>query len=607
MLTLFKRGTRRQRRRRNHILIALGVGLLLTAVAVLLRPFASFEWRLEDLLFLPTSPSPNIVIAAIDDATLSEYGKWSEWPRSLHVQAIDNLSAAGAMVIGFDVLFADESTDDPALAQAIADAGNVVLAEAGNQQIASSYAEVTFEDILQPAPTLAVESAALGHGNVVPDGDGVMRRIPLVVRDADGASYPALTVACLYTHFSKALPSDYAVSDGVMHLLRRDIPVDAGSMMRVNFVGDPGTYPRLSYADVIEGTFDSEQVKFNIVLVGMTATGEPDSWVTPVSAEKMYGVEIHANAMDTILRQRYMVEVGWSVTLLTLLAFVLVTGIALPCLGLRWGGLLTALLFAGYLVGLFFAFDNGYVLNILYPLLVLPVVFVTVVLCRITAEQSDRSQVKDLFGRYVSSQVAGRILHLAESDELHLGGEKREVTALFADIRGFTSISEHMSPESLVAMLNTYLSVIIDKVLANDGMINKFAGDSIMAVWNAPHDQSNHALLAVKAALESQAEIVEMRGKDTGLPAAQFGIGVNSGEAVAGNMGSEGRTEYTVIGDAVNVASRLCSNAPGGEVWIGPLTYEQVEGRVEVVALEPQQLKGKGERVPVYQALRVLS
>ena len=607
MSALFRKGTRKQRRRRNHVLIALGVGLLFTVIAVLLRPFASFEWRLEDLLFLPTSPSPNIVIAAIDDASLAEYGKWSEWPRSLHIQAIDNLSAAGAMVIGFDVLFADESTEDPALAQAIAGAGNVVLAEAGNQQTASSYGEVTFQEVLQPTTALAAAAAALGHGNVVPDGDGVMRRVPLVVRDADGESYPALTIACLYTHFHKALPAEYAWGNGVLRLLERDIPVDGSSRMRVNFVGDPGTYPHLSYADIIDGDFDPEQVKFKIVLVGMTATGEPDSWVTPISAQKMYGVEIHANAMDTVLRQRYMVEAGWSITLLTLLALVFATGIALPCLGLRWGGLLTGLLFAGYLVGLFFAFDNGYVLNILYPLLVLPLVFVTAVLCRITAEQSDRSQVKDLFGRYVSPQVAGRILHLAESDDLHLGGEKREVTALFADIRGFTSISEQMSPESLVAMLNAYLSVIIDKVLAHNGMINKFAGDSIMAVWNAPHDQSNHALLAIKAALESQAEIAEMQTRDTGLLAAQFGIGVNSGEAVAGNMGSEGRTEYTVIGDAVNVASRLCSNAPGGQVWIGPLTYEEVKDRVEVVELEPQQLKGKGERVKVYRVLRVLS
>jgi adenylate cyclase len=605
MMVFLRKGTRKQRRQRNHILISLGVGLLFTLIAIFLRPFVSFEWRLEDMLFLPTLPSSNIVIVAIDDESLAEHGRWSEWPRSLHAQAINNLAEAGAMVIGYDVLFADESSDDPMLAQAMADAGNVVLAVAGDRPV-SSFPEVTFQNVLLPTSTLEDASAAEGHGNVVPDGDGVMRRIPLVIKDAEGESYPALVVASLYTHFSKTLPSDYQTQDGVIRLLDRNIPVDSTSSMRINYVGAPGSFSQLSYADVIEGNFNPELVKFKIVLVGMTATGEPDSWVTPISAEKMYGVEIHANAMDTILRQRFMMEGGWAITLVTLLFFVGVTAVALPRLNLRWGGLLTGLIFFGYLVGVFLAFDNGYILSILYPLLVLPLLYVTVVLCRVVAEQSDRSQIRDLFGRYVSPQVAGKIMNLADSDELKLGGESREVTVLFADIRGFTTLSEKMVPQSIVTMLNTYLSVIIEKVLAHDGMVNKFAGDSIMAVWNAPQDQPYHALLAVKAALESEGEIEEMQKRDASLPRVQFGIGINSGDSIAGNMGSEGRTEYTVIGDAVNIASRLCSGAPGGRIWIGPKTYEEVKDHVEVREIEPQQFKGKGERIPVYQVVRLL-
>lgn len=606
MRGLLARGTRRQRRRRKHVLITLTVGLAFTLLVLLVRPFASFEWRVEDLLFLPTSASPNIVVVAIDDESLSQYGKWSEWSRVLHAQAVENLSEAGAMVIAFDVLFTDESAEDGVLADAIARAGNVVLAVAGDDRVPSGGSAVAFARVLDPASALEEVSAATGHANVMPDGDGVTRRIPLLIETAEGETYPALTVATLYTHFGKVLPATFDVSDGVMHLLGRDVPVDGAASMRINYVGGPGSYPHISYADVIGGSFDPELVKFKIVLIGMTATGEPDSWVTPMSAEKMYGVEIHANAIDTILRQRFMVESSWATTLVSLLLLVGVTGIALPHLRLRWGGLLTASLFVVYLVGAFFAFDAGYVLNILYPLAVLPVAYVTVVLCRLAAEQSDRSEVRALFGRYVSSQVAAEIVNLADSDELRLGGEAREVTVLFADIRGFTSVSEQMSPESLVHMLNTYLSIIIEKVLSNDGMVNKFAGDSIMAVWNAPRDQPEHALLAVKTALESQQSVEGLELGDTGLARVQFGIGVNTGQAVAGNMGSEGRTEYTVIGDAVNVASRLCSGAAGGQVWIGPQTYELVKERIEVVALEPQQFKGKTKPVPVYQAVRLL-
>jgi adenylate cyclase len=272
---------------------------------------------------------------------------------------------------------------------------------------------------------------------------------------------------------------------------------------------------------------------------------------------------------------------------------------------LLWGGLLTGGLFVVYLVGIFFAFDSGYILNILYPLMALPLVYVTATLCRVVSAQAERRQVRELFGRYVSPQVAGEIIRLDDKGELKLSGEVRDVTALFADIRGFTQLSEQMHAEATVSMLNTYLRAVIERVLANQGMINKFAGDNILAVWNAPQDQPHHAMLAVKASLESQEAILRIHKDNPSLPKVELGIGINSGEAMAGNMGSEGRTEYTVIGDAINVASRLCSSAPGNHIWIGPHTYEQVKDMVEVEELEPQYFKGKAEPIAVYRVLRL--
>jgi adenylate cyclase len=158
-----------------------------------------------------------------------------------------------------------------------------------------------------------------------------------------------------------------------------------------------------------------------------------------------------------------------------------------------------------------------------------------------------------------------------------------------------------MSPEAIVSMLNTYLSIIIDRVLDNSGMVNKFAGDNIMAVWNAPQGQPEHARLAAKAAWESQQAISLLQETDASLPRVQFGIGINTGEALAGNVGSSGRTEYTVIGDAVNLASRICSATPGTEVWLGPETYRLIKDHVQTDPLEPQVFKGKSERVIVYR------
>jgi adenylate cyclase len=230
---------------------------------------------------------------------------------------------------------------------------------------------------------------------------------------------------------------------------------------------------------------------------------------------------------------------------------------------------------------------------------------VTVLICRITSVQADRRDTRNIFGKYVSPQVAHEILNLANTDNLKLGGVRREVTVFFSDIRGFTAMSEKMSPEAVVDTLNLYLGIIIDCILANGGMINKFAGDSIMAIWNAPQDQSDHARLAVKAAVEAQQAAAKIPvGVDD--PKVQFGIGINTGPALAGSIGSEGRAEYTVIGDTVNLASRICSGTPGGQVWIGAQTYEQVKALIDVEELEPQVFKGKAEPVKVYHVLKLL-
>jgi len=593
--------SRRQRKHLYHTLILLGVGCLFTLLVVLVYPFYSINLFLSDQLFTPEVASPNIVIVGIDDATLKTYGKWSEWQRELHAQAVENLSEAEARVIGFDILFTDTSAGDSVLAQAIETAGNVVLPVVGVEPLTSNKPEITFGRFLLPTEPLKQACISLGHANIVTDGDGVVRRVPLLVGDSSGRTYPALALAALHTLFLKSLPQEYTVQNNRLHLLDRDIPVDASSGLRINFTSVDDSYTTLSYGDVITGNFDPSVVKHKVVLVGMTATGELDTWMTPISASKMPGVWIHANAIDTILRQRFLVDTGWGTNLMVMLLLVIITGLALPRLKLKWGGVLVSALFVGYLLAVFLAFDNGYVMTVLYPLMLLPLVYVTNVLCVVIAEQSDRQFIKDLFGRYVSPQVATEIIGLADVGKLELGGEERTVSVFFADIRGFTEICEQMLPSDIVKMLNNYLPIIVKRILDNEGMVNKFAGDNVMAVWNAPKFQQEHARLAVKAAWETQQEIMKRQQDDPSLPRIQFGIGINTGEALAGNVGSLGRAEYTVIGDAVNMASRICSATPGGEVWIGPETYNLVRDYVKVAELEPQSFKGKAEPVAVYR------
>jgi adenylate cyclase len=599
--------TRRQRKRFFHTLVLIGVGCLFTLMAVLVQPFYSINLWFSDQLFLPEPPSANIVIAGIDDSTLETYGRWAEWPRSLHAQAIDNLSEAGAKVIGFDVVFTDSSADDEMLAIAMAQADNVVLAAVGTQLATQGQGEITYDNFLLPIASLEQAASGIGHANVIPDGDGTVRRLPLIVKSKSGQIYPSLTVAALYRHFSMTPPQEYPLENGTTSLLARDIPVDASYYLRINFSADHGQRPYVPYGDIISGDFDRLLVNNKIVLVGMTATGEPDTWAVPTAASNVPGVFIHASAMDTILTERFLIETGPIVTLMTMLLLIGITAFALPRCGTwywtdvaKGAGIIVGLFVACLVVG-FFAFDNGYILDVFYPVMLLPAVYIGNMAYVVVSEQSDKRFVKELFGRYVSPPIAKEIVNRADAGELGLGGEQREVSALFADIRNFTQMSEQLSPEAIVKMLNTYLSVVADSVVQHDGIVHKFGGDSLIAVWNAPQDQPEHALLAVKAAWEAQRRVVELQQGDSRLIRVYFGIGVNTGLALAGNVGSVGRTEYTVIGDSINTASRICSNTPGGQVWIGPETYNQTKDYVETEELGSQSLKGKAAPIRVYR------
>ncbi|MFC2027678.1 CHASE2 domain-containing protein [Chloroflexota bacterium] len=596
-----KSKSRRKTKRIYHTMMLLAIGCLFCIVATLVQPFNSTNLWFSDQLFRSDSPSQNIIIIGIDNDSLQTYGKWSEWSRDLHAQAIINLSEADATVIGYDVLFLDESSDDPVLSSAIKEAGNVVLAATGANAQPKIKPFATYNDFLLPVNLLHQVSNKIGHVNIEPDHDGKVRRLALLEQDSSGNLYPSFSLAVLLTHWREPVPEQYILEGKKLHILDRGIPVDSASRLRINHSVDYERYEYISYGDVISNDFDHSLVKNKAVLIGMTATGELDVWAVPTTSGKIPGVYIHAMAADTIIRENYLTEASKIITLITLLLLAGIVAFALPYMKLQWSTLLLSALFIFYAVSIIISYDTGYILNILYPLSLIAVLFVSNVICLIVIGQSDKRFVSDLFGRYVSPQVANEILNMADNGQLNLGGETREVTVLFADIRHFTQMSEQMPPGSIVSMLNEHLSIIIDIVLQNGGMVNKFAGDNIMAVWNAPEIQKDHARLAIKAAVEAQQALMALPQIDTSQTRVQFGIGINTGDAIAGNVGSAGRVEYTVIGDSVNLASRICSITPGDETWIGPETYRQAQEYLEVQELEAQKFKGKAEPVQVYR------
>ncbi|MFC2052634.1 CHASE2 domain-containing protein [Chloroflexota bacterium] len=394
-MRLLFRGKRswQQTRLLYHTLVLLGVGCVFILFLTLVQPFYSMNLWLSDQLFVSEPPSPNIVIIGIDDDTLETYGRWASWPRSLHSQAIDNLSNAGAKVIGFDVLFTESSSDDEILATAMKSSGNIVLPLVGTEHQPSTDPKITYTHILSPVYLLKQASTNIGHANITPDPDGTVRRIPLVIRDSNGQTYPAFSLAVLHTLFAASLPQEYLRQEGALHLLARDIPVDTSYGLRINFAPDDASRHYISYGDIIRGDFDPLVVENKIVLIGMTATGELDKWTIPVSAGKEAGVFIQAAIIDNILRQQFLTEVGTDANLMIMLLLIGITGFVLPRLGLRWGGVILGVLFVGYLVASFLMFDNGYILNILYPLSILPVIYFSSVLTQNAATTIENARL----------------------------------------------------------------------------------------------------------------------------------------------------------------------------------------------------------------------
>jgi adenylate cyclase len=605
---LKKKWTPRSKRRISHAGVLIAAGGLFTLIIALVQPFYTFNLWFSDQFSSSGDSSSNIVIAGIDDTTLAQYGKWSEWPRNLNAQAVRNLEAAGASVIGFDVLFNTNSSNDQAFAQSLQQAGDVVLAAAGTTIITTKGEAISFEDFLLPDDSLYQADSNVGHVNVIPDPDGKVRQIPLIVQN-DGNTYPALSVAMLLTLFHENLPISYPIVDGKFNILMRNIPVNSSYSMRLNYavVDSKPTY--ISYDDIINNDFNPSLVKNKIILIGMTATGNSDQWAGPNSSVQLPGVYIHAAAIDTILRMAFLTEESLNTTLLIMLLLTILCAVLLSTFGTwHWtdvlkGTVFIMILLLIYVVILSFMADRGYVMNILYPFLLLLVIYVTNALFMVIREQTDKSFVKELFGKYVSPQISKKIVGMANEGGLKLGGEEREVTVLFADIRNFTNISEQMEPEDVVRMLNTCLPVVIESIVQNGGLVNKFAGDNLMGVWNAPDYQPDHAKLAIKAALEAQNKLMKLAETNSAMNGIQFGIGINTGKALAGNVGSLGRVEYTVIGDEVNLASRICSVTPGIDVYIGPETYNQTERYFSTEALEPQLFKGKTKPIRIYRVI----
>ncbi|UPK36394.1 adenylate/guanylate cyclase domain-containing protein [Bradyrhizobium sp. 186] len=596
-----------------------------------------------------------VTIIDIDDKSLAKLGQWP-WPRTRIADLIVNLTNLGAVTIGFDVVFSEadrlnpdlvasqmRSLDDatraklrelPSNDQILSEAikrSRVVLGETGQRAIPSEVDKTLpftgvatvgeggaerflfeFPGLLRNVPEIEKVAAGRGLFSIPTERDGLIRRVPMVMR-AQGNIMPSLSLEILrvVTGTPTLLIRTDKTGVRAVRLKGVEIPTDQNGQLWVHYARqDPSIY--VSAADVLDNSVPRSKIAGKLVLIGTSAVGLNDIKTTPVSST-MPGVEIHAQVLESVLSGAVISQPNYAlgVELLAALIIGLLVIIFTPNLGpVRL--VLAGATFAAILIGVswFFYAQYRYLIDFTYPLLSTTAIYLTLIFASFVREQRQRVQIRGMFAQYMSPVL---VEQLAQSPEkLVLGGEEREMTIMFSDVRGFTTISESYKhdPQGLIALMNRFLTPLTDVIIEQKGYIDKYMGDAIMAFWNAPLDDKEHELNACEAAIQ-MLEQIDAVNKEREQEAADgghiyiplnVGIGLNTGIGVVGNMGSDLKKNYSVLGDSVNLASRLegQSKEYGFPIIVGSGTALAAKDKFAIIELDFVMVKGKTEPEVIY-------
>ncbi|MFH1595516.1 MAG: CHASE2 domain-containing protein, partial [Pseudomonadota bacterium] len=457
-------------------------------------------------------------------------------------------------------------------------------------------------------PEISEAAAGAGYFNMMPDVDGTVRWFPMTI--LYGADFFAPMSLVALAHYRDNPTSAITLSRVGVESIRlgnQEVPVDRHGRMLINYLGPPGIVPTYSAKALLEGSLPAEALKDKIVLVGATAVGIYDLRVTPFSGVSP-GVEVQATVLDNLLRSNFIrvPKFGLPLMLLILLGLGVLLGLLLPQLSAAWAFVFTLLLIEGVTFSNYFLFSRlGIQLELFYPLMEIVGVYLGITMQRFLAEERERLRIRKAFESYVAPAVVQEMLKHPEA--LRLGGERRVITVLFTDIRGFTTMSEGLDPEALVKLLHDFLNPMSNIIIDQGGTIDKYMGDAIMALFGAPLEQPDHARQACRAALQMEDTLEELNRQwaKQGRPPLRIGVGVNSGPAAVGNMGSDRLFDYTAIGDNVNLASRLegLTKYYGTNILISQATAEALENGFILRDVDRVKVKGKAQASGIFEVM----
>ncbi len=597
-----------------------------------------YRFKVRNILS-PQSVPENIMIVAVDEKSLSEYGRWP-WDRTLQVKLINTVFDGNPKVVALDIFYPEPESpvSDRALAGVFNKYRDRLVVALGFDVKSKMKFEGEIDDILYDHSILRIEnlkhlkpaeayrvllpkepiasSATYGHVYAMPDRDGKLRWESVYIKYGD-EYFPSLALQTARIALGIAREKMSIIGGEGVDLDGLFIPTDKFGRAHINYIGKERRIIYRSAADILSGRVSAEIFRDKIVFIGTSAIATYDTKITPFSAN-MPGVEKNATAVNNIINRNFIKK---SESYIDLLA-VLLMGLSVMFISRKQGALYTFFVYSFLVFALVVSNQvlfTYYVIrmNLIYPLLTVLAVGTFIISYRYFIEEKSARSIKRIFSSYVTERVVNELIK--NPGMARLGGERREVTVLFTDIRGFTTFSEKRTPEEVVAILNEYLGAMTDIIFKWEGTLDKFVGDEILAFWGAPMRQENHAELALRCALHMAKRLKELQEKweSEGKPTLNAGIGMNTGEVVVGNIGAEGKKmDYTVIGDHVNLGARVeaLTKKYKTHMLITEFTFNKVRALVEsgsishlsIKGLEKVIVKGKEQPIKIYEVKSLL-
>jgi len=611
----------------------------------------SLDNRLRDSMFQlrgPIETTGKVAIVDIDERSLRELGQWP-WGRRDIAQILYQLTLAGASVIGLDMVFAEEDkrsdayiikkknwtveglkepedydaimgdmvSQTPTVVGYTWDMFNATPNEKNRPQMTANiqYKADMFDKILEPKGitlnTAKIQDNAYSSGffNNISDEDGIIRQVPLLMKE-EGFYFTSLAFE-MYRLYKEQVDIRLMYEEGIFvgaEVNNTHIPLNKAAQLFVNFRGPTNTFPYIPAIDIYNGTFDTSLVKGKLILLGTSAIGLKDIRATPFDTSYP-GVEVHANVIDNLLKKDFisMSDNSRGHELLLIVLVVFLVGLLTATLPASWGLAAIAVLSYGLFEYIYYyLFTEGTVLNILFPFIGVILMTIVSLLLSYIFESRTKDLIKAKFSQKVSKDVVDELLK--NPDAVNFAAMDKEITVFFSDVRSFTEISERLgSAEKLISLMNDYMTPMVDIIMQKRGTVDKFIGDAIMAYWNAPKDLEGHQDLAVQSSLDQLKTLEALNStlEETYGFGIDIGIGLNTGQAVVGEMGSQGRSDYTAIGDPVNLASRLegLCKPYGVRLIISEFTKAGLKEEYIIRPLDLVRVKGKELPVAIYEVL----